>query len=127
MTSPRGAAPRPTGLAIAGIAAIPFASVTVAARLGDAASSTDPRTAIAGGIALLGGVFMGLLVRRMVTSVDRRLRGAVRLVAAVLAAVPGALVDPLVSAGRSVAGVPTPAPVFVPAETGRRGPPVRLR
>lgn len=121
-------APRHTGLAIAGVVAIPFASVTAAAWLGDAASSTDPREAIAGLAALAGGLVMGLLVRRLVTTVDRQVRGVARLLVAVARRIDQSLVD-LVAAGSRVAAivVPLPQPAFVPAEVGRRGPPVRVR
>ena len=84
MATPNSDAPRHTGLLLAGLLAIPFASVTVAAQLGDIASTTDPRDALAGGLALLAGVALGLAARRFVATVDARIRGAVRLVAAAL-------------------------------------------
>ena len=121
-------APRHTGLAIAGIVAIPFLSVTLAAWLGDAASSTDPREAIAGAVALIGGLRMSLLVRRLITSVDRHVRGVVRFVAATIRPLPGTALD-LVAATRATRPEDHHLPVlaFVPAEVGRRGPPIRLR
>ena len=59
-------------MAILAIVAIPFIAVTSAAWLGGVASTTDPREAVAGGVALLGGVLTGLLIRRLVRSVDAR-------------------------------------------------------
>ena len=128
MSPDRRGAPQHTGLAIAAIAAIPFVSVTAAAWLGDAASSTDPREAIAGGLALFGGLVMGLLVRRLVTTVDRHVRGAVRFMAASVRRVPGTVVETAPVLGRLQSdGLLRPALVFVPSEVGRRGPPIRLR
>lgn len=128
MTTRRADAPRHTWLALAWLVAIPFVSVTLAARLGDAASSTDPRDAVAGGVAMLGGLLMGLLVRRLLATVDRHVRGAVRLVAATIRPLPGSVVDLVASLGeprRDHHRIPVLA--FVPAEVGRRGPPIRLR
>lgn len=121
-------ASRHTGLALAGIAAIPVASVSVAAWLGETASSTDPRDAVAGLVALLGGLVMGLLVRRLIVSVDRRVRGVVRFVAAAFRPTP----EPIVDLGSSIRRRrlerhPVPVLAFVPADVGRRGPPIRLR
>ncbi len=92
MATPTPNAPRHTGLMLAGLLAIPFASVTIAAQLGDIASTTDPRDALAGGLALLMGVALGLAARRLVATVDAGVRGAVRLVAAALRPLPGAIV-----------------------------------
>jgi hypothetical protein len=127
MVTPNSDAPRHTGLLLAGLLAIPFASVTIAAQLGDIASTTDPRNALAGGLALLAGVALGLVVRRLVAAVDARVRGAVRLVAAALRPLPGAIVEIVRVAGRSLDEATMPRLVFVPAETGRRGPPIRVR
>jgi hypothetical protein len=127
MVTPNSDAPRHTGLLLAGLLAIPFASVTIAAQLGDIASTTDPRNALAGGLALLAGVVLGLVVRRLVAAVDARVRGAVRLVAAALRPLPGAIVEIVRVAGRSLDEATMPRLVFVPAETGRRGPPIRVR
>jgi hypothetical protein len=127
MVTPNSDAPRHTGLLLAGLLAIPFASVTIAAQLGDLASTTDPRDALAGGLALLAGVALGLVVRRLVAAVDARVRGAVRLVAAALRPLPGAIVEIVRVAGRSLDEATMPRLVFVPAETGRRGPPIRVR
>ncbi|NDH88909.1 MAG: hypothetical protein EBY61_09930 [Actinobacteria bacterium] len=120
-------APRHTGLLLAGLLAIPFASVSIAAQLGDIASTTDPRDALAGGLALLVGVALGLVVRRLVATVDARVRGAVRLVAAALRPLPGAIAEIVRVTGRSLDEATMPRLVFVPAETGRRGPPIRVR
>jgi len=120
-------APRHTGLLLAGLLAIPFASVSIAAQLGDIASTTDPRDALAGSLALLVGVALGLVVRRLVATVDARVRGAVRLVAAALRPLPGAIVEIVRVTGRSLDEATMPRLVFVPAETGRRGPPIRVR
>jgi len=120
-------APRHTGLLLAGLLAIPFASVTIAAQLGDIAYTTDPRDALAGGLALLMGVALGLAARRLVATVDARVRGAVRLVAAALRPLPGAIVEIVRVTGRSLDEATMPRLVFVPAETGRRGPPIRVR
>lgn len=116
--------PRGTGLAIASIAAIPFIAVTSVAWLGNVASQTEPTVAIGAGLALAGGLLMGLLVRRLVTTVDRRLRHIARRLLRIVArfferpsAAPAA--HPL-AAGLGLA----PARVFVPARVGRRGPPV---
>jgi hypothetical protein len=127
MATPNSDAPRHTGLLLAGLLAIPFVSVTVAAQLGDIASTTDPRDALAGGLALLAGVALGLAARRFVASVDARIRGAVRLVAAALRPLPGAIVEIVRVTGRSLDEATMPRLVFVPAETGRRGPPIRVR
>ena len=127
MATPNSDAPRHTGLLLAGLLAIPFASVTVAAQLGDIASTTDPRDALAGGLALLAGVALGLAARRFVATVDARIRGAVRLVAAALRPLPGAIVEIVRVTGRSLNEATMPRLVFVPAETGRRGPPIRVR
>ncbi len=127
MATPTPNAPRHTGLMLAGLLAIPFASVTIAAQLGDIASTTDPRDALAGGLALLMGVALGLAARRLVATVDAGVRGAVRLVAAALRPLPGAIVEIVRVAGRSLDAATMPRLVFVPAETGRRGPPIRLR
>jgi hypothetical protein len=120
-------APQHTGLLLAGLLAIPFASVSIAAQLGDIASTTDPRDALAGSLALLVGVALGLVVRRLVATVDARVRGAVRLVAAALRPLPGAIVEIVRVTGRSLDEATMPRLVFVPAETGRRGPPIRVR
>lgn len=118
--------PRHTGLAILGIGTIPFVAVTSVAWIGDVASSTDPRNVIAGGLAMLGGLAMGLLVHRMVGSVDERARSIARrlvLVSRRLDQQPAAPNAPhrlLLRLGLA------PAAVFVPAEVGRRGPPVRV-
>ena len=127
MATPNSDAPRHTGLLLAGLLAIPFVSVTVAAQLGDIASTTDPRDALAGGIALMAGVALGLAARRFVATVDARIRGAVRLVAAALRPLPGAIVEIVRVTGRSLDEATMPHLVFVPAETGRRGPPIRGR
>lgn len=127
MTSPANGSPRHTGLLLASVFAIPVLSVTLAARLGDVASTTDPRDAIAGAIALVGGVVVGLLVRRLVTTVDTRVRGVVRFVAQTLRPLPGAVLDTLAVAWRLADEAPRPRLAFVPAETGRRGPPVLVR
>ena len=127
MATPTPDAPRHTGLLLAGLLAIPFASVSIAAQLGDIASTTDPRDALAGSLALLVGVALGLVVRRLVATVDARVRGAVRLVAAALRPLPGAIAEIVRVDGRSLDEVTMPRLVFVPAETGRRGPPIRVR
>jgi len=127
MATPTPNAPRHTGLLLAGLLAIPFASVTIAAQLGDIASTTDPRDALAGGLALLMGVALGLAARRLVATVDARVRGAVRLVAAALRPLPGAIVEIVRVTGRSLDEATMPRLVFVPAEPGRRGPPIRVR
>jgi len=127
MATPNSDAPRYTGLLLAGLLAIPFASVSIAAQLGDIASTTDPRDALAGGLALLAGVALGLVVRRLVATVDARIRGAVRLVAAALRPLPGAIVEIVRVTGRSLDEATMPHLVFVPAETGRRGPPIHVR
>jgi hypothetical protein len=130
MATPTSNAPRHTGLLVAGLLAIPFASVSIAAQLGDIASTTDPRDALAGGLALLMGVALGLVVRSVVVTLDARVRGGVRLVAAALRPLPGAIVDivDIVGvSGRSIGVATMPRLVFVPAETGRRGPPIRVR
>lgn len=78
--------------------------------------------------ALIGGLVMGLLVRRLVMTVDRRVRGAVQLLVSALRRLPGMSLEDrfglerLRSSERLV-----PVLVFVPAEVGRRGPPIRLR
>ena len=127
MATPTPDAPRHTGLLLAGLAAIPFASVSIAAQLGDIASTTDPRDALAGGLALLVGVALGLVRRRLVATVDARVRGAVRLVAAALRPLPGAIAEIVRVDGRSLDEVTMPRLVFVPAETGRRGSPIHVR
>ena len=127
MATPAPNAPRHTGLLLAGVLAVPFASVTIAAQLGDIASTTDPRAALAGGLALLMGVALGFAARRLVATVDARVRSAVRLVAAALRPLPGAIVEIVRVAGRSLDEATMPRLVFVPAESGRRGPPIRLR
>ena len=127
MATPAPNAPRHTGLLLAGVLAIPFASVTIAAQLGDITSTTDPRDALAGGLALLMGVALGFAARRLVATVDARVRGAVRLVAAALRPLPGAIVEIVCVTGRSLDEATMPRLVFVPAETGRRGPPIRVR
>ena len=127
MATPTPNAPRHTGMLLAGLLAIPFASVTIAAQLGDIASATDPRDALAGGLALLMGVALGLAARRLVATVDAGVRSAVRLVAAALRPLPGAIVEIVRVSGRSLDVATMPRLVFVPAETGRRGPPIRLR
>lgn len=127
MATPNSDAPRHTGLLLAGLLAIPFTSVTIAAQLGNIASTTDPRDALAGGLALLAGVALGLVVRRLVAAVDARVRGAVRLGAAALRPLPGAIVEIVRVTGRSLDEATMPRLVFVPAETGRRGPPIRVR
>ncbi|MEM9201359.1 MAG: hypothetical protein AAGC53_06855 [Actinomycetota bacterium] len=127
MTSRSHDAPRNTGLAIAGVVAIPFASVTSAAWLGTTASSTEPRDALAGVAALAGGLVMGLLVRRLVTTVDHHVRGVVRFVDRALSRVSGPA-DAVAPGWRIVIRpVSNPAMAFLPAEVGRRGPPIRLR
>ena len=127
MATPNPDAPRHTGMLLAGLLAIPFASVTVAAQLGDIASTTDPRDALAGGLALLAGVALGLAARRFVATVDARIRGAVRLVAAALRPLPGAIVEIVRVTGRSLDEATMPRLVFDPAETSRRGPPIHVR
>ncbi len=127
MATPNADAPRHTGPLLAGLLAIPFASVSIAAQLGDIASTTDPRDALTGGLALLTGVALGLVVRRLVATVDARVRGAVRLVAVALRPLPGAIVEIVRITGRSLDEATMPRLVFVPAETGRRGPPIRVR
>lgn len=127
MATPHRGAPRHTGLMLAGLFAIPFASVTIAARLGDVASTTDPRAAIAGGIALFVGVALGLFVRHLVTTVHARFVGVVRFVAATLRPLPGVLADTARFVWRVADGTAMPSFAFVPSETGRRGPPVHVR
>ena len=126
MATPTPDAPRHTGMLLAGLLAIPFASVTIAAQLGDIASTTDPRDAL-GGLALLMGVALGLAARRLVATVDAGVRSALRLVAAALRPLPGAIAEIVRVSGRSLDVATMPRLVFVPAETGRRGPPIRLR
>lgn len=119
-------APRHTGLAILSIVSIPFAAVTSAAWLGDVASSTDPRDTAAGAVAMIGGLAMGMLVRRLLRSVEhgvRSIASRVIVVARRLAQRPAAAVVP--SGLRIRLGL-APALVFVPAQVGRRGPPVRV-
>lgn len=121
--------PRHTGLAIAALLAIPFGSVTLAAQLGNTASSTDPREAVAGGIALVGGLVMGLFVRRLVISVDRNVRGAFQLLLITTGRHLASAADELAAAVgrlRSTDQV-VPAFAFLPTVVGRRGPPIRLR
>ena len=112
---------------LTGLFAIPFVSVTIAARLGDVASSTDPHDAIAGGIALVVGVALGLFVRHLVATIHARVVGVVRFVAATPRPLPGVLADTARFVWRVADGTTTPSPVFVPAETGRRGPPIHVR
>lgn len=116
-----------TGLAIASIAAIPFVAVTTVAWLGNAASHTEPAVAIGAGLAMAGGVLMGLLVRRLVVTVDRRLRHIARQLLSIGVRLseppsPVPMTHPL-AAGLGLA----PLSVFVPAQVGRRGPPVLVR
>ena len=125
-THHRGAT-RHTGSMLAGLFAIPFVSVTIAARLGEVASTTDPSAAIAGGAALVAGVTLGLFVRHLVAAVRDRVAGVVRLVAATLRPLPGVLVDTARFVWRVADGTTMPSHVFVPAETGRRGPPIHVR
>ena len=121
-------APRHTGLAIAALLAIPFGSVTLAAQLGNAASSTDPREAIAGGLALLGGLAMGLLVRQLVVTVDRNVRGAFQILVTSSRHLATAAYDHLTAVGRIRPDDQlVPAFAFLPSVVGRRGPPIRLR
>ena len=115
-----------TGAMMTGLAAIPVVVVTTMVWLGDVASSTDGRDAVAGGLGLLGGLVMGLLVHRMVVSVDvcaRSIGCRLRLVALRLGRVP------TTSTPRSrlrISVAVAAAAVFVPAEVGRRGPPARV-
>ncbi len=109
-----------------GIAAIPVVVVTTMVWLGDVASSTDGRDAVAGGLGLLGGLVMGLLVHRMVVSVNvcaRSIGCRLQLVALRLGRVP-TMSTPRSRLRSSVAVAA--AAVFVPAEVGRRGPPARV-
>ena len=126
MAHPAPTAPRHTGLAILGIAAIPFVAVTAVSWLGDVASTTDPRQAVAGALGLLGGLVMGLLVRRMIRSVDSQVRSLGRR----LVRVAHRLSQPPAStpaAHRLLLRLGlAPVVAFVPADTGRRGPPARV-
>lgn len=127
MATPHRGAPRHTGLILAGLFVIPFASVTIAAQLGDVASTTDPRDAVAGGIALVVGVALGLFARHLVATIHARVVGMVRFVAATLRPLPGVLADTARFVWRVADGTTMPSFVFVPAETGRRGPPIHVR
>lgn len=127
MATPHHGAPRHTGLLLTGLFAIPFVSVTIAARLGDVASSTDPGAAVSGGIALVVGVVLGLHVRHLVATIHARVVGVVRFVSATLRPLPGVLADTARFVWRVADGSTRPSFVFVPAETGRRGPPIHVR
>jgi hypothetical protein len=105
--------------------AIPFASVTAAAVMADVASTTDPSVALAGLPASAGGVVVGLGVVRLARTVVAGARlvqvallGLVRTVAGLLDG------TATVSVVRPTS---VPVPVFVPASTGRRGPPSSRR
>lgn len=106
---------------ILGLLAIPVLSVTSAALVADAASSTDPVAAVVGIPATLGGLLMGALVFRLARVVHS---GAVALRAHLLGAGVGALgVVAEAVRPRSVSAERRPSLVLVPARVGRRGPP----
>jgi len=125
--TPSPATPGGAGRAIAAITAIPFVTVSGIAWSGDVASQTDPSVALAGTAAMLAGLVAGLLMRRLVCTVDRRLRSVGRWLLRVgfplreVPAVPRAA-QPL-ALGTGLA----PRLVLLPAGVGRRGPPVLVR
>ncbi|MEZ5166614.1 MAG: hypothetical protein R2695_08995 [Acidimicrobiales bacterium] len=122
-----GSAPqnRHFGVLLAGLLAIPFLSVTTATLVADVASTTDPRAAVIGIPATLIGLAIGLCVLRLARVAHD---GAVAVCGALVRSwqqqlartdLPAATVLPR----REI----QPSFVFVPAATGRRGPPFSSR
>lgn len=120
-TPTRTAAPSHAGWLLAGLVAIPFASVTSVALLADVASTTDP-VAFVGIPALLAGVAAAYLAARAVRGVHRGavlLRLALRSALATLESV----ADQALTSLRSPTAHRTDL-VLVPLVVGRRGPPL---
>lgn len=121
------ATPGGAGRAVAAITAIPFVTVSGIAWSGDVASQAEPSDGLVGAAAMLAGLVTGLLMRRLVCTVDRRLRSVARWLLRVgfpLREVPAAAraAHPL-ALGTGLAL----RPVLLPAGVGRRGPPVLVR
>lgn len=116
-----------TGIVIAGMAAIPFVTVTFAATMADLASTSGSPHGVAGILALVGGLIMGLLITRVISGVRTGL-GVARIALERLADQIVRDIGRVRDAGRPLDGRVhrrRPALAFVPAEIGRRGPPRR--
>ena len=114
-----------TGTAIAGIAAIPFVSVTMVSVMVEVASTTDPSAGFRGLGALGAGVMMGLFVLRMIGAVRAGLSIARVAVERLLDHGIVGLVIPVWFVVIPV-GDQRPPMAFVPSEIGPRGPPARI-
>lgn len=115
---------RRAGWMILGLLAVPVLSVTSAALVADMAAATDPTSAAIGVPATLGGVLMGSLVFRLVRAVRCgavALRTVLRALGGGVDSGAAATLRPLVPGSFE-----RPVLLLVPAQVGRRGPPVSL-
>jgi len=116
---------RATGAVIAGIAAIPFVSVTMVSVLADIASTTDASVGVGGLGALGAGFVMGFLVRQVIGAV----RAGLSIGRIAIERLVGQNIVDLLTPVRVVAtsvDLQRLPVTFVPAIVGRRGPPARI-
>ncbi|MEQ8839617.1 MAG: hypothetical protein RIB98_01440 [Acidimicrobiales bacterium] len=125
MSSTPASDARRAGWMILGLLAVPVLSVSSAAMLADVAATTDPASAAVGIPATLVGVLMGCVVFRLGRAVGS---GVVALRTMLRALAPGSGSSAVaVADARRPSPFVRPAYLLVPAQVGRRGPPVALR
>jgi|GEM_PF-1775009 len=119
----RAAEPLATGWLLVGLVAIPLLSVSAAARLVDVVAQANPLESLTAMVGLLGGAITGLLVHRLVAGVGAGVRVMVWALGSEVGVPGGWLTARWQTIGGGGQPAAVPSPVFVPAGTGRRGPP----